>query len=74
MRNFGKLLIPKMFGGRILGRVYSTTASRMHTQFRQFGKRYAVKLGDFERSLISSSLTRDELKRAFDMMDKNNGK
>ena len=45
-----------------------------HAPFRQFGKRFAVKLGDFERSLIDTSLTYDELKTAFHMMDKNNGK
>ena len=71
MRKIGKLLTrPMMNCGGLAGRV----CSRMATQFRQFGKRYAVKLGDFERSLISSSLTREELRRAFNMMDKNNGK
>ena len=48
--------------------------SACHAPFRQFGKRFAVKLGDFERSLIDTSLTYDELKSAFHMMDKNNGK
>ena len=47
--------------------------SASHAHFRQFGKRFAVKLGDFERSLIDTSLTYDELKTAFHMMDKNNG-
>lgn len=47
--------------------------SACHAPFRQFGKRFAVKLGDFERSLIDTSLTYDELKSAFHMMDKNNG-
>ena len=47
--------------------------SACHAPFRQFGKRFAVKLGDFERSLIDTSLTYDELKTAFHMMDKNNG-
>jgi len=46
--------------------------SACHAPFRQFGKRFAVKLGDFERSLIDTSLTYDELKSAFHMMDKNN--
>jgi len=41
--------------------------------FRQFGKRYAIRIDDFERSIISHSLTKEELKKAFNMMDRNNG-
>ena len=39
-----------------------------------FGKRFAVKIGEFERSIINTSLTKDEIKSAFKMMDENNGK
>ena len=38
-----------------------------------FGKRFAVKIGEFERSIINTSLTKDEIKAAFKMMDENNG-
>ena len=45
-----------------------------HTPFSRFGRRFAVKLGDFERSVIDTSLNYDELKQAFHMMDTNGGK
>ena len=45
-----------------------------HTNFARFGRRFAVKLGDFERSVIDTSLNHDELKQAFHMMDTNGGK
>ena len=38
-----------------------------------FRKRFAVKIGEFERSIINTSLTKDEIKAAFKMMDENNG-
>ena len=41
---------------------------------KSFGKRFAVRIGDFERSIIDTSLTKSELKTAFKMMDENNGK
>merc|ERR1711970_412434 len=44
----------------------------MGGNFRQFGKRYAIRIDDFERSIISHSLTKEELRKAFDMMDRNN--
>ena len=50
------------------------TRARAKPTFHQFGRRFAVKLGELERSIIDTSLTQEEVKKAFHLMDENNGK
>ncbi|CAG5083095.1 Oidioi.mRNA.OKI2018_I69.PAR.g10277.t1.cds [Oikopleura dioica] len=45
---------------------------RFDSPLTRFGKRFAVRMDDFDRSIISASLTKEELKNAFKMMDENN--
>ena len=49
----------------------STVKFTKRTSFR---KKFAMRIGDFERSVIETSLNKSELKTAFKMMDENNGK
>merc|ERR1712037_23 len=47
-------------------------SKRYEPPLTRFGKRFAVRMDDFDRSIISASLTKDELKNAFKMLDENN--
>ena len=51
----------------------SVSGALVNKRSQSFGKRFAVRIGDFERSIIDTSLTKTELKTAFKMMDENNG-
>ena len=52
----------------------TTEPTVIRKRTKSFGKRFAVRIGDFERSIIDTSLTKSELRTAFKMMDENNGK